>query len=77
METTDLHLSKEKTVYKSQIIEREKLLKRFIWTGDVILKHSAKCVTHFAEENLDLSGQFRDNLLAGEVVYIQFTVHPP
>lgn len=77
METTDLYLPQEKIVYKSETTEREKLLKRFTWAGDVILKHSGKCITNFPGENFDLSGQFRDSLLAGEGVCIQFTVHPP
>lgn len=77
METTDLHLPQEKTVYKSQTTEREKLLKRFTWAVDVLLKHSGKCITNFPGEIFDLSEQFRNSLLAGEAVYLQFTVHPP
>lgn len=50
METTDLHLPHEKTVHKCQTTEMEKLLKRFTWAGDIILKHSGKCVTKFPEK---------------------------
>lgn len=74
MVTTALHLPQEK-LYESQRMVRKKLLKRLPWKSAVILKYSDKCRTNVSGEFLTCC--FRDSLLAGEALYIQFTVHAP
>lgn len=63
------------TVYKSLRMVREKLLKRLPWKSAVFLKYSDKCRTNVSGEFLTCC--FRDSLLAGEALYIQFAVHAP